>query len=125
MDTLKIRIAQGLEEAIRKQETGELFELGEGWDELQMECIQLDSKDETETIRVAMHFWESWDDSAQHGWLHYDPMTEKLWPKYANEIALSLREGKRIENEQILQQFTPRESGGLFSWLGRVLGGGT
>ena len=125
MNTLPFRIAQALEEDIRKQNSGLIYDLGESWDDFQEEAANSREYSEDTMINIAMRFWEEWSDAAQHDWLYYDPMTEEKWLEYAGEIVRCLRAVHRTENEKIVELFLPKPRSPLLSSLRRIIGMGT
>jgi hypothetical protein len=122
MKTLAARIADAIEDDVRKQRIGQHSNIGLECDEFQSEASSVSPNQTSEMISIALRFWDDWADCARHDWQYHDPMTEEQWIEFAQEIIECLRNNQLMRNEVILSIFGPQPERGFYAKIRRVLG---
>ena len=99
-------LANALEVDAVAHESGQHHKIGDKFDDVLNEISSLDDIS-PRLSSLAINFWESWQDSRNHDWLYYEPITEADWPRLAREIAHSLRAGSLPNNQDLIDRFIP------------------
>jgi hypothetical protein len=99
-------LANALEVDAIAHESGQQHKIGEKFDDVMSEISSLNDIPPRLSY-LAINFWDSWQDSRNHDWLYYEPITESDWPHLAREISHSLRSGSLPNNQDLIDRFSP------------------
>jgi hypothetical protein len=99
-------LANALEVDAIAHESGQQHKIGEKFDDVMSEISSLNDIPPRLSY-LAINFWDSWQDSRNHDWLYYEPITESDWPRLAREISHSLRSGSLPNNQDLIDRFSP------------------
>jgi hypothetical protein len=99
-------LANALEVDAIAHESGQQHKIGEKFDDVMSEISSLNDIPPRLSY-LAINFWDSWQDSRNHEWLYYEPITESDWPRLAREISHSLRSGSLPNNQDLIDRFSP------------------
>jgi hypothetical protein len=58
-----------------------------------------------------LNLWESWADSAAHGWQYYHELTADDWPRMAKHVLHALEHGDPATDQVVLVHFGPNARG--------------
>ena len=99
-------LANALEGDAIAHESGQQHKIGEKFDDVMSEISSLNDIPPRLSY-LAINFWDSWQDSRNHDWLYYEPISEADWPRLAREISHSLRSGSLPNNQDLIDRFSP------------------
>ena len=102
-------LANALEADAIAHESGQHHKIGDKFDDVLSEISSLNDIPPRLSC-LAINFWDGWQDSRNHDWLYYEPITESDWPRLAREISRSLREGSLPNNQELIDHFSPEPS---------------
>src|SRR5687767_14643734 len=84
------RFVVALEDAAAGHDVGDFSGLHAAYDEL-AGLLTPASGPEFDGLHIALAFLDGWSDAHNHGWLHYDGISQRDWPRLARAIAVDLR----------------------------------
>lgn len=96
-------VIDGLKAALEAHAQGRVFDIGDGWD------AAAGAGHDDDRVSLALSLWESWADSAAHGWQFYDGMTADDWPRFASHVLDALERGLPVTDPIVLARFGPQE----------------
>jgi len=96
-----------LKRDVALHEAKHYFELGANFDEID-ERLPRNAGVEFSKLIFAFEFWAGWQDSAEHGWLFYEPIHENDWPRFAKTLIENLSTDRETTDSILLKHFAPR-----------------
>ena len=100
-DELRERFALALVAAADSQDADNLAEIEVGYEELDRR-LSRNADARFDKLHIALNFWDSWIDSRNHEWLHYDGLSAADWPVLGRGVAQQQRENLEIADERVL-----------------------
>ena len=87
-------------------EAGEVWKVGEDFDDVEDEIRENEHDDEPNYhLCEGLMFWDAWIDSRNHNFSHYKPLTKDDWPRLARKVAAIVESQGETDDEEILWVF--------------------
>lgn len=114
-------VACALEKDAADHVSGKYGNIGMCFDEVYGQILPIEEDVGNPIYQIAFRFLDDWRDASGHEWKYHDPIRKEQWPVFAGEIAESLRTGKMITNQLIIESFLPRPKESILARLKRML----
>lgn len=100
-------LASALEKDAEAHDSGDFINMGMRWDDIYGEILPIEDNINIPIYAIAFRFWDEWSDAANHNWKYHEAIRKSQWPILAKEIAQNLRLKSQINNQVIIDNFTP------------------
>ena len=111
---------ESLQGALIAHREGKIHDIEDNLDDYD-KLIPRDDITPNSLLMITLEFWSGWSDSAVHGWLFYDPMTENDWPRLAKVLIDDLKADREVTNKEILDIFSVDTTPKGPSWISKML----
>jgi len=96
-----------LAHSLELHQAGNYLSIGDGYDEYDR-MLPREGLDNDDPLIIALEFWASWADTAEHSWHFYPGFAKDDWPRLAKILLEDLKANRRVSDKTLLESFSPK-----------------